>query len=83
MKPVRNAGGLDCFQVLALLGDFIDGGLPAAGRDRIRQHLSACNVCESFGGVFAAAVRALRESSPAGLDADIAERLRARLARDQ
>lgn len=84
MKPVSNAGGLDCFHVLALLSDYLEGDLSDADKARVRAHVSACGVCESFGGVFAAAIGTLRQdAAPPELDADIAGRLWQRLKQDQ
>lgn len=80
---MSHAGGLECFEVLALLGGFVGGERPEADQEKIRQHVAACTVCESYGGVFAAALQAWREGSPVELGAGIAERLRHRISRDQ
>lgn len=81
MQGERLAGGLWCREVQARLSDYLDGELGPAGRRQVDEHLAACDVCERFGGEFAAAVKAIREElAPAPpLDAAVETRLRDRL----
>ncbi|HEX9161507.1 MAG TPA: zf-HC2 domain-containing protein [Thermoanaerobaculia bacterium] len=70
-----------CSEVMAVLSDYIDGTVDVENRARIDAHLRGCDVCERFGGQFAAIVETLRRqlagSEP--LPDDVARRLRERL----
>ncbi len=86
MKAERNIAGLSCSQVLASLTEYLDGELAPDARAALEAHVSACEHCARFGGVFAAAVRGLRERlGAATLATDVGARLKtqldARLAR--
>lgn len=78
----RVVGGLRCRDVLDLLADFVDGELDSATLERVRGHLLGCDVCEKFGGDYAALVAQLRvgrtrfEATP-----EVRARLAARMAR--
>jgi anti-sigma factor RsiW len=78
----REVGGLRCSDVLERLSEYVDGELPPDVVARIHEHLRGCDACERFGTRFAGVVRALRQelAKPDPVDADIAARLRARLA---
>lgn len=78
----RNVAGVWCSQVLEQLSEFVDGDLPPDVEATLRAHVAGCDVCERFGGVFAALVTSLRRHSSADLDPAVAGRLRARLQRD-
>lgn len=60
----RDVAGITCGAVLTALSDYIDGDASPALRARIEAHLAGCDVCERFGGRFAAAVGALRRRLP-------------------
>lgn len=60
MQHQRDLGGLTCGQVLAMLGDYVDGDLPAADRGRVDAHLRECTICERFGGRYAEVVQTVR-----------------------
>jgi len=60
MENQRELGGFTCGQVLAVLGDYVDGDLAAGDRDRVDAHLRECAVCERFGGRYAHVVRTAR-----------------------
>lgn len=79
--PERTVAGLSCSQVLARLGDFVDGDLPATEVARVRAHLDGCDGCARFGAGYGAIVEELRRAGDAGLDPEVAGRLRARLDR--
>jgi len=49
-------GGLWCNDVLAALGDFVDGLLDADHHRQIEAHVSACENCRRFGGAYGALV---------------------------
>jgi anti-sigma factor RsiW len=83
MLEERLVAGLRCGEVLAQLSAYMDGELSSADCARIDGHVSACDLCERFGGEFASAVRALREHLAEGpLQDDVRRRLRRRLAQD-
>jgi anti-sigma factor RsiW len=66
-----------------LLSLVIDGELPADIEGQVGRHVAGCEVCERFGGEFAAVVAALRGAGePETLNHDVVSRLQARLARD-
>ncbi len=80
----REVAGLRCSQVLELLGEFIDGELDEPRRRAVEAHVAGCDVCERFGGRFAAmvrAVRALASDDAETLDDAALARLQARLSR--
>lgn len=61
MAIEREVAGLRCGDVLAELSDFLDGELTAPRQAQVEAHLRGCDVCERFGGVFSAAIRALQQ----------------------
>jgi len=80
MESQREVGGLTCGQVLAVLGDYVDGDLPAADRARVDDHLRGCTVCERFGGRYAQVVHAARARLGAAPAVDPAQLDRVRRA---
>lgn len=82
MPEERIVAGLRCSEVLDRLSDFVDGELEADARQRVLDHIAACNWCEEFGGRFSALVGTLRRArSSESLDEDVAARLEEYLAR--
>ena len=81
MKGERQVGSLRCGEVLERLPDLLDGRLDAAEVARVQEHLRGCDLCERFGGVYQAALAALRAQSAAtaGVPAPVLDRLRAAL----
>jgi anti-sigma factor RsiW len=81
MRGEREAGGLWCREVLAVLSDYLDGELGPAARARVEAHLAECDVCERFGGRFAESLRRLRQelTDPPAVEPEVARRLRRRL----
>ena len=79
----RQIAGMTCGEVLAGLSDFLDGELAEARRRQVVAHLRGCDWCEKFGGRFTEVITALRRElrEPEALDADVAARLRDRLAK--
>lgn len=76
MKAERNIAGLSCSQVLESLTEYLDGELAPDARTALEAHVSACDHCARFGGVFAAAVRGLRERlSATSIDPGVGTRL--------
>jgi anti-sigma factor RsiW len=81
-------GGLRCSEVLAVLGEALDGSLDAAQAGAVREHLAGCDRCARFGGAVAAMIDRLRQGlgrSAPNTEADtegMAARLDARLARE-
>jgi len=80
----RVVGGIRCIEVLGMLSDYLDGEVSPEDRARIEAHLKECDQCERFGGRMSSIVRSLRETlkEPDPLDQAVAQRLRARLARE-
>ena len=78
----RVVAGLRCGEVLADLGEYLESALPAEQASRIEGHLRGCDWCERFGKEFAETVSTLRTrlATPPSLEADVAARLRRRLA---
>lgn len=76
----RLVGGLRCRDVLALLPEFVDGGLSDDVLGRVRRHLNGCDTCEKFGGEYAELVSLLRTGRPQaplrpGVHARLADRM--------
>jgi anti-sigma factor RsiW len=55
-------GGLACDEVLACLGDYLDGDLEPQILEQVRAHVAGCTACDRFGGAYATAVEALRKA---------------------
>ncbi len=83
MEGERLVAGLRCSEVLARLTDFVDGELSDAEVEKVKAHVAGCDVCERFGGRFAAVVKALRAQSSPDVDPAIAERLDRALEADE
>lgn len=62
MVAERVIGGVACGEVLALLGEYLDGALGPEALAAVTAHVSACSQCERFGGAYATVVKALRET---------------------
>jgi|JI10StandDraft_1071094.scaffolds.fasta_scaffold476318_3 anti-sigma factor (TIGR02949 family) len=60
MSAPKTVAGLDCFEVLAQLSDYLDGELNEGDKAKIEAHLAGCAECTRFGGEFGAVVKALR-----------------------
>ena len=81
MQGERYVGGLWCREVLENLCGYVDGELDSGLRHTIEVHLQGCDICERFGGEYAATVGQLRSalSSPPPVAKDLSQRLRERL----
>ncbi len=81
MQGERYVGGLWCREVLENLCDYVDDELDDELRRTMESHLRGCDVCERFGGEYAATVGQLRTalSSSPPLAEELQERLRQRL----
>lgn len=60
MSVEREAGGLRCGEVIAVLSDYVDRELGPTDRARVENHLRGCAVCEIFGGRFAYTIEDIR-----------------------
>jgi anti-sigma factor RsiW len=60
MAENRTVGGVTCFEVLAVLSDYVDGELEATMRAKVERHLAGCSACANFGGEFSAVVKATK-----------------------
>ncbi len=78
----RVVAGMTCGEILAVLSDFLDGDLDAPRQQHVIEHLRGCDWCERFGGSFSEIVGSLRRelAEPAPLSAEVAARLRSRIA---
>jgi RNA polymerase sigma-70 factor (ECF subfamily) len=78
----RDVGGLTCGEVLARLGDYVDGELGELETAQVDAHLRECTVCERFGGRYAHVVHGARERLGAAhvVDAETFARVRRALA---
>ena len=80
----RLVGGMTCSDVLAVLSDFLDGGLDAKRHKHVVVNLRGCTWCETFGGRFREVIETLRRElkQPEPLAGEIVARLRERLERE-
>jgi RNA polymerase sigma-70 factor, ECF subfamily len=83
VEKERTVGGLTCAQVLAQLGDYVDGDLTPDEAARVDGHLRGCTVCERFGGRYSRVVRAARArlGAPVTFDDALVDAIRARIER--
>ncbi len=82
MDPLdKVVAGLSCREVLAHLGDFLDGDLVPAVVVQVQGHLAGCDTCERFGGHVGGLVGQLRAlaTAEAPVPPGVAERLARRL----
>ena len=61
MQHEREVAGMRCGEVLAELSDYLDGDMVVERRTQVLAHLQGCETCARFGGVFSAAIQALRQ----------------------
>jgi anti-sigma factor RsiW len=80
----RQVAGLRCSDVLEELADYLDGVLSPDLRARMEEHVRGCDICERFGGEYAAAVAALKRElgEPPPVPTAVSERLRERLRKE-
>jgi len=80
----REVGGLRCSEVLSRLSEYVDGDLGPDDVARVQAHVAGCDNCARFGQSFAWVLETVRSHLAAAdpLDADMARRLRERLARE-
>lgn len=62
MTVERRVGRFSCAEVLAHLPALVDGTLAPGDLADVRTHVAGCDVCERFGGEYAAVVTALRSA---------------------
>lgn len=82
MRPdERTVAGLTCSEVMADLSAYLDHELSPERAADLEAHVSACNVCASFGAAFAHLLGQVRERlrEPEPVPADVQARLRAAL----
>lgn len=78
----RDIGGIRCGEVLARLGDIVEGELSEPDRDRITAHVAGCTECARFGARYQDVIRALREADvPASVAAALDAKIRAASSR--
>jgi anti-sigma factor RsiW len=83
MATNRQVGPLWCSDVIALLGDYLDGELTPAQLRDVEQHLAGCPECTRSGGEFGAVVQALAAGRRPAVSAELAQRLEVALARQR
>lgn len=82
MRPdERTVAGLTCSEVMTDLSAYLDHELSPERTADLEAHVSACNVCASFGAAFAQLLGQVRERlrEPEPVPADVQARLRAAL----
>ena len=75
MEDERIVAGLHCGEVLADLGEHLDGRLGFDRAERIDEHLAGCAGCRRLLDEVTAAVRALRQLADEPLPPEAEERL--------
>ena len=43
-----STAALTCREVVALIGDYLEGALPAGDRERVEAHLAGCENCTEY-----------------------------------
>jgi len=84
MAHDRLVAGIRCFEVLALLSEYLDGELTPPVKARVDAHLAGCSWCAHFGGEVGDTIRQLHATLevPEPVPEDVSARLAARLKRD-
>lgn len=80
MRPDdREVAGLTCSEVMADLSRYLDHELPPARSAQVEAHVSACQLCATFGADFARLMDQVRArlSTPDPVPSDVAARLQA------
>ena len=80
MRPdEREVAGLTCGQVMAVLGDVVDGGVAPALGAQVEAHVAGCGQCARFGQQFVTLLQTMRHqlSCPDQAPAEVLARVRA------
>jgi anti-sigma factor RsiW len=83
MRPhERHVAGLTCAEVMVDLSGYLDGELSPERAAQLEAHVRECQTCAQFGSGFSTMIARVRErlASPDAVPAEVAMRLRARLA---
>jgi hypothetical protein len=70
-----------CSEVADFAGEYLEGGLTPAGRERFVEHLKKCPPCERFFNTYEKTPVITRAALAAAMPADVKEFLREYLAR--
>ncbi|HBH01338.1 MAG TPA: hypothetical protein DDZ42_05335 [Candidatus Rokubacteria bacterium] len=66
---------LECRQIADLLGDYIEGALPAATRELIEWHIEGCAPCVAFVNTYRGTVNAASKLREVEIPAELKQRL--------
>lgn len=66
---------LACRQVVELLSDHLEGGLPAAVESRLTAHLAACDACDAYLDQLRRTIELCRDTGTEQLPAAVVEDL--------
>ncbi len=81
MRRERLIAGLRCSEVIARLDGYVAGTLAEEERRAVVAHVSACPLCEDFGGRYGATIASIRRvHDEAELPAEAKDRLLEKLA---
>ncbi len=72
---------IECHDVVALLGDYYDGELPAALAGRIEEHIAGCAYCQDLEYGYRKTIELARELRERPVPVDVKNRLRQNLNR--
>ena len=74
---------MECRQIAELLGDYIDGSLPAHLRDLIDFHIDGCQPCVAFMNTYRGTISATRTLPNIPVPPELKQRLLAVLRRSR
>jgi anti-sigma factor RsiW len=75
MGGMAEPSEIDCRRIAELLGDYLEGTLPAQTRDLLEWHIEGCPPCVAFVNTYRGTVHATRRLADTPVPAELKQRL--------